>query len=73
MARVVGQRVTVRFQIPQKTLQSRARSRSEFLAGVVDSKKDAAIMPARKGEAAKTQPHFAGLCRGMQSHGLRHQ
>src|SRR5260370_42555758 len=70
MPRVGGQRVTVHFQILQKMLQSRTRSRSEFLAGIVDSKIDAAIIPAGDGKTAKTQPHLAGLCGGMHSHGF---
>src|SRR6267143_5646817 len=59
--------------IEQKTLQGGPRSGSEFLAGFVDSEKNAAIIPAREGEAAKAQPHFAGLRRGMQSYGLWRQ
>src|SRR6266849_2772226 len=70
MARVAGQRVAVNLQFMQKLLQRGAGSGSEFLAGVVDSEKNAAIIPAREGKAAKTQPHFAGLRRGMQSYGL---
>src|SRR5260370_24293449 len=54
-------------------LQSRTRSRSEFLAGIVDSKIDAAVIPAGEGKTAKTQPHLAGLCGGMHSHGLAPQ
>src|SRR5713226_3137159 len=62
MARVVGQRVTVHFQVLQKTLQSRSRSGSELFAGIVDSKIDAAIIPAGKGYPTKPQPHFVGPC-----------
>src|SRR5260370_24103847 len=43
MARIAGQRVAVNFQIMQKLLQRGAGSGSEFLAGVVDSEKNAAI------------------------------
>src|SRR6266849_5941023 len=70
MARIAGQRVAVNLQFMQKMLQRGTRGGSEFLAGVVDSKKNAAIIPAREGKATKTQPHFAGLRRGMQSYGL---
>jgi hypothetical protein len=59
--------------IMQKMLQSGARSGSEFLAGIVDSEKNAAVIPAREGEPAKAQPYFAGLCRGMQGYGLWRQ
>src|SRR5260370_24841152 len=73
MPRVAGQRVTVHFQIVQKMLQSRTRSRGESVAGIVDCKIDAGIIPAGEGKTAKTQPHLAGLCGGMQSHGLAPQ
>jgi hypothetical protein len=63
----------VNLQIMQETLQSRARSGGEFLAGIVDSEKNAAILPAREGESSKTQPHFARLRCTMQSHGRRRQ
>src|SRR5713226_4094181 len=53
--------------------QRAARSGSELFTGVVDSEKNTAIIPAHEGEAAKTEPHFAGLRRGMQSHSLRRQ
>ncbi len=61
MARIARQRMTVHFQVFQKALQSRLRSRSEFLAGIVDSKIDAAIIPAGERDTAKMQPHFLGL------------
>ncbi len=70
MARVARQRVTVHFQVFQKTVQGRSRSGSELFAGIVDSKIDAAIIPAGERNTAKMQPHFLGLCRGMQSHGF---
>src|SRR6266478_2072815 len=53
--------------------QRAARSGSELFTGVVDSEKNTAIIPAREGEATKAEPDFAGLRRGMQSHGLRRQ
>ena len=49
MARIFGKWVAVNFQIMQKMLQGRARSGSEFLAGIVDSEKNAAVIPARRG------------------------
>ena len=73
MAGIAGKRVAMNFQITQKTLQGRTRRGSEFLAGFVDSEKNAAIIPAREGEAAKAHPHFAGLRRGMQSYSLWRQ
>src|ERR1700682_710912 len=69
-AGIAGKRVAMNFQIMQKTLQGRTRRGSEFLAGFVDSEKNAAIIPAREGKAAKAHPHFAGLRRGMQSYSL---
>src|SRR6266704_1710226 len=71
MARIVGQRVTMNLQIMEEMLQSGPRSGSELLTSVVDSEKNVAIIPTREREATIPQPHFAGLRRGMQSHGLR--
>ena len=73
MARIAGKRVAVNFQIMQKMLQGGARSGSEFFAGIVDSEKNAAAIPAREGEAAKAQPYFAGLRRGMQGYSVWRQ
>ena len=66
MARIAGKRVAANSQIMQRMLQSGARRGSEFLAGIVDSEENAAVITAREGEPAKAQPYFAGLCRGMQ-------
>jgi len=61
----------VNLQFMQQAFQRRARSGSELRAGVVDSEKNAAIIPAGKGEATKTQPHFPGLRHRMRSYSLR--
>lgn len=73
MARIAGKRVAMNFQIMQEMLQGGARSGSELHAGIVDSEKNAAAIPAREGEAAKAQPYFVGLCRGMQDYSLWRQ
>ncbi len=71
MAGVPGQRMAVNLQFMQQAFQRRARSGSDLRAGVVDSEKNAAIIPAGKGEATKTQPHFPGLRHRMRSYSLR--
>jgi len=68
MARSAGKQVAVNFQLMQKMLQGGARSGSEFLAGIVDSEKNAAVILAREKEVAKAQPYFTGLRRGMQTY-----
>src|SRR5260370_41115116 len=62
MARIVGQRVTMNLQIMEEMLQSGTRSRSELLTSVVDSEKNAAVIPTLEREATIMHPHFAGLC-----------
>lgn len=49
MALISGKRVAVKFQIMQKLIERGARGGSQFLASLVDSEKDAAVIPARKG------------------------
>src|SRR5260370_26127411 len=73
MASIAGKRVAVNFQIMQKMLQGTARSGSEFLSGIVESEKNAAVIPASERQATKAQPHFARLRRGMQRHSLWRQ
>ncbi len=73
MASIAGKRVAVNFQIVEKMRQGGARSGSEFLWGIVESEKNAAIIPASEGQTTKAQPHFAGLRRGMQRYGLWRQ
>src|SRR5260370_5120360 len=70
MARIAGQRVAINLQIVQQIIQGGARTGSEFLAGIVDSEKNAAILPAREGQAAEAQPHFARLRCGMRRDSL---
>ena len=53
------------FQIVYLALQRETRSRAEFFAGIADPEKNTSVVPARKREPAKTQPHFAGLRYGM--------
>ncbi len=57
----------------QEPVQSRAGRGREFLAGVVDPEENAAILPPREGQAAKTKPHFAGLRRSVQRDRRRRQ
>src|SRR5271169_3018676 len=59
MARIAGQRVALNLQFMQKVLESRTRGVGKFFAGVGNSKKNAAVIPTREGQAAKMQPHFA--------------
>ena len=73
MARIAGKRVAVNFQIMHKMLQCGTRSGREFLSGIVDSEKNAAVIPAREREAAKAQPYFTGLRRRMQGYSLWRQ
>src|SRR5882724_10578896 len=64
------ERMAEHLQLMQKMLQSGARSGSEFLASVSASKKNAATVPTRERQTAKTHPNFPGLRRGMQCHRL---
>src|SRR5260370_1420398 len=73
MASIAGKRVAVNFQIMQKMLQGTARSGSEFLSGIVESEKNAAVIPASERQATKAQPHVARLRRGMQGYSLWRQ
>src|SRR5207245_3149928 len=70
MPRVGCQRVPENLEIMEQLLYGGTRTGSELFAGVAGPKKDAAILPAREGEPAKTKPHFTGLGHRMQRYGL---